>query len=165
MLSEKLHHALNKQIHHEITAAYSYLAMAAWFERRSLNGFASWMLKQRGEELTHAMKLYKFLLDRGGTVELEAVEKPKGDFKTPMDVFVRSLALEKGNTASIDALYALAVQEKDYATQSHLKWFIDEQVEEEKTMNEIEALLKMAGDSHSSLLLLDQKLGQRATAE
>jgi len=165
MLSKTIHEALNRQIHHEISSAYSYLAMAAWFEHQSLNGFANWMQMQRGEELKHAMRLYKFVLDRDGTVDLEAVEKPKSDFKTPKDVFARSLELERRNTTAIHALYALTLQEKDYATQSHLKWFIDEQVEEEKTAHEIETLLEMVGDNKAALLQLDQKLGQRATTD
>lgn len=165
MLSKKIETLLNKQINHELTAAYNYLAMQAWFESANLAGFATWMRHQATEELQHGMKLFTFLNDRGGNVKLETVEKPTTGYKTPKEVFARAAELEQTNTRSIHELYAAAIEEKDYATQSCLKWFIDEQVEEEKTTKEISALLEMAGDSKSALLHLNAQFGQRAGAE
>ena len=107
------------------------------------------------------MKLFQFVCDRGGQVRLDSVDKPAGTYKTARDVFARATQLEKSNTKSINDLYAAAVAEQDYATESHLKWFIDEQVEEEKTTREIEELLDIAGDSRSALLQLNHQLGQR----
>jgi len=162
MLSKKIETLLNKQINHEFTAAYNYLAMKAWFETANLSGFANWMQHQAAEEVEHAMKLFQFVCDRGGQVRLDSVDKPVINYKTPSEVFARATQLEKSNTKSINDLYAAAVAESDYATESHLKWFIDEQVEEEKTTREIEELLDMAGDSRSALLNLNHQLGQRA---
>ncbi len=162
MLSKKIETLLNKQINYEFTAAYNYLAMKAWFENANLAGFANWMQHQAVEELQHAMKLFQFVCDRGGQVKLESVDKPAGGYKTPREVFAKATQLEKGNTKSINDLYAAAVADSDYATESHLKWFIDEQVEEEKTTREIEELLDIVGDSRSALLQLNHQLGQRA---
>ncbi|MCC5828900.1 MAG: ferritin [Phycisphaeraceae bacterium] len=161
MLKPNIEAALNKQVNHEMAAAYNYFAMEAWFERENLAGFARWMRIQREEELVHARKLFQYILDRGGKVELEAVAKPNADFKAAKDVFTRAFEQERANTRSIHAVYELAVNEKDYATQQMLQWFIEEQVEEEKITSETEALLEMAGDNPSALLLLNEKFGNR----
>jgi len=164
VIHDKIEQALNKQIRHEISAAYSYLAMAAYFDQQNLAGFAHWMQHQRQEELEHAMRLFQYVIDRGGKVELETIEKPQSTFNSIKAVFEKSLDLEKINTQAIDELYSLAVDLKDYATQSRLQWFLDEQVEEEKTMSEILSLLEIAGDNKSALLALNNQLGQRASA-
>lgn len=165
MLSKKIEAGLNKQINHEANAWYNYLALAAWFENANWAGFARWMKVQAGEELEHMHRLFEFVNDRGGRVELEKLDTPSADFKQPRDVFTRAAEMERQNTKSIHALYAVAVEEKDYATQSHLKWFIDEQVEEEKITREIEGLLDMAGNDKSALLMLNRQLGERASKE
>jgi ferritin len=160
-LSKEIETALNKQINHEMAAAYNYLAMAGWFETRNLDGFASWMKIQRQEELEHAAKLYDYLMDRGGSLNLAAVGKPKAEFSDTLDVFRTALKQEQANTDSINELYKVALDVDDYATQSFLKWFIDEQVEEEKTMNDAIGLIELAGDSASALITLNHQFGQR----
>lgn len=161
MLNNKIEKAINKQINHEFNNAYTYLAMSAWFASKNLPGFAHWMRLQREDELTHAAKLFDFLVDRGGRVELEAVGKPKGDYGSPKDAIDAALKLEQATTALINSLYGLAAAEKDYATQSRLQWFVDEQVEEEKSVGEVLATLEMAGDSKGTLLMLDHQLAKR----
>ena len=161
MLSKKIEAALNKQINHELSAAYNYLAMAGHFERQNLAGFSSWMLLQRNEELEHAMKLYQYLLDRGGKLELSAISKPAARFGSIRAVFEKALEQEQVNTKAIHVLYSLATKENDYTTQSQLKWFLDEQVEEEKIMDEVIALLDLAKGEKSALLVLNQQLGDR----
>ncbi len=131
MLDSKLESAINQQINQEFAAGYSYLAMAAHFEGRNLDGFAQWMTAQHQEELAHAMRLYRYVLDRGGKVTLEAIDKPKADFGSTRGVFEAAYAQERANTKSINQLYGLAKSLGDYATISHLQWFLDEQVEEE----------------------------------
>jgi len=160
-LNPKITQALNDQINQEMAAAYSYLAASAWFESENLEGFAKWMGLQRTEELEHAQRLIDYLHDRGGELKLAAVQKPKSDFETPLDVFKAALASEEANTRSIHSLYELAVKEKDYATQSFLKWFIDEQVEEEKIMHDAIGLLGHAAGDRSALLVLNRQMGER----
>jgi len=160
-LSKSIEKALNQQINLEMVAAYSYLSSSAWFDSENLKGFAKWMAIQREEELDHAQRLISYLLDRGGKLNLEAVAKPKTNFKSVMEVFESALASEEKNTKSIHKLYKLAIDESDYSTQSFLKWFIDEQVEEERIMNDAIGMLQHAGDDRSALLVLDQQMGQR----
>jgi len=160
-IDKKIQDAINQQINHEITAAYHYLAMAAYFEQINFTGFANWMYKQREEELTHAMRLFHYLLDRGGKIDLQAVPKPQCEFDSVVHVFESALAMEQKNTAAINKLYELARQKDDYATLSHLQWFIDEQVEEEKIMDETLGLVRFAGDDKSALLTLNNQMAQR----
>ena len=161
MLDPKIEKALNNQINHELASAYNYLAMAAHFEKQNLSGLAHWMFQQREEEQEHAMRLVRYVLDRGGKVDLEAIEKPVAEYGSILKVFEEALAMEQENTRAINDLYGLAIDVKDYATQSNLKWFVDEQVEEEKLMDEVLAMLKLAGDDKSALLVLNRQLAER----
>jgi ferritin len=160
-IDSKIQAAINQQINHEMSAAYSYLAMVVYLEQSNLSGFASWMRKQHAEELTHASKLFQYLLDRGGAVELEAIAKPHTGYSSVADVFEAALKMEQQNTASINELYGLAKDLNDYATLSHLQWFIDEQVEEEKLMDETLGLIRFAGDNKSALLTLNSEMAKR----
>jgi ferritin len=160
-IDSKIQDALNEQINHEITAAYSYLAMVVYFDQINLAGFAFWMRKQHEEELAHAAKLFQYLLDRGGSVELGAIPKPSSKFDSVAQVFETALKMEQQNTASINAVYALAKERDDYATLSHMQWFIDEQVEEEKIMEETLGLVRFAGDDKSALLTLNNQMATR----
>ena len=160
-LKKTIEKALNQQVNQEMAAAYAYLAASAWFESENLTGFSKWMQIQRQEELDHAQRLIRYLHDRGGKLELQSVKKPRSDFKSVMDVFQEALAGEQANTRSIHELYKLAVEEDDFSTQSFLKWFIDEQVEEESLMHEMIGLLEHAGDDASALLVLNEQVGQR----
>ncbi len=157
--------ALNDQIHMELESAYIYLAMAAHFEAEAFPGFAAWMRKQREEEITHAMRLFDHVVDRGGRVELQSLSKPQGEFGSPLEVFEAALAHEQKVTRSIHELYALAVKENDAPAQVEMHWFITEQVEEEKTAGDIVDKLRRAGDSDAALLLIDERLGARGAAE
>jgi len=161
MLSKKVEKALNDQVAHEFYAAYLYLAMMTYFDGRSLTGFAQWMRMQAQEEVEHAMKLLDFLLDRGGQVELQALGKPPSEFESPIAVMKAALGHEQKVTGLIHDLYELAVAEKDYPTKVLLQWFIDEQVEEEKSAGEIVDQLELVGDSVSALLVIDERLGRR----
>ncbi len=161
MLSQSVRDALNNQINLEFSSAYAYLAASAYFESASLPGFAAWMRKQYEEEILHALRLFDHMHDRGGRAQLRAIAEPAGQFAKALDAFEMALGHEQKVTASIHNLYALAAKENDYATQTMLQWFINEQVEEEKNVGQVVDWLKMAGDSPVALLMLDQKLGQR----
>ena len=161
MIHQELQTALNAQINQELTASYSYLAISAYFEENNLDGFATWMNLQHQEELEHAQKLQHYLLDRGGHLELETLEKPRSIFSSPLEAFEFSLVQEQENTHSINNLYEIALRLNDHATKSHLQWFLDEQVEEEKSVEEIITTLKLIGNDVSGLLYLNDKLGAR----
>ena len=161
MLHSRIEDALNKQINLEFSASYIYLGMALFMDAKHLSGFASWTVAQSDEERTHARRLLRYMLDRNGNVQLESIPQPKIDYGSINEVFNASLEQEKSNTQSINALYALANELDDYATQAHLKWFLDEQVEEEKTITDILGRLELAGDDKTAILILDQALSER----
>lgn len=160
-MNPKIQAAINAQINVELSAAYSYLAMAAYLEAEGYNGAASWMKQQSKEEIEHAMKFYTFVNERNGRVILEEIVAPKIEFSSILDVFEQSLAQEKNVTKLIYNLYDLSLQEKDYAFESFLKWFLDEQVEEENSVSTVIEKIKLIGGAGSSLYLLDQELGER----
>jgi len=161
VLSEKVLNALNKQLNSELYSAYLYLSMAAWFDYRNLKGFAHWMKVQAKEELEHAMKFYEYINDRGGKVVLEDVKAVNYEWKSVTEVFEYALEHEKNVTKRIHELFDLARAEGDRATEVFLHWFIQEQVEEEKTFSEILQTLKYAGETPQVVLILDRQLAER----
>ncbi|MBI1854952.1 MAG: ferritin [Chloroflexi bacterium] len=161
MIPKSMQDAINDQINKELYSSYLYLSMAAYFEEKNLPGFAKWMRVQEGEERGHAMKLFDFLVERGGQVLLKAIQAPETDWKTSLDLFKQVAEHEAKVTASIYALYELALKEKDYPAQVTLQWFITEQVEEEKNVMEIVQQLEMIDARGTAVLMLDHRLGKR----
>jgi ferritin len=161
MLNKKMEEALNAQINAELYSSYLYLAMSAWLESQSLDGMAHWMRVQAEEERGHAMRFYKYVVDRGGRVILGEISAPPRDWKSPVAVFEAVAEHEKKVTGMINALVDLAAGLKDHASSSMLKWFVDEQVEEEATAAKIVDHLKMTGESKGGLLMLNKELGKR----
>jgi ferritin len=165
-INQAMQSALNQQITMELQAAHSYLAMAAWFDSAGFPGMAAWMHAQSSEETQHALKFYQFVLDRNGQVVLGALDAPTSDFAGVTAVFEAGLAQEKDVTASINNMYAVAMQENDFVSLPLLDWFITEQIEEESTFSQILDDLELAGDSAQAILFLDRELGARgAVAE
>ena len=161
MLSTTLQKALNEQINKEFYSSYLNLAMSAHFENVNLPGFAKWMKVQADEEQNHGMKFYAHLLERGAKVEFAPIAGPVIEGKTNLEIFKQVQAHEEAVTASINALYELALKEKDYPSQFMLQWFITEQVEEEKNAADIIAQLEMIQDKGTAVLMLDHQLGHR----
>lgn len=162
MLSKKMELALNEQINAELWSAYLYLSMSAYFAADGKPGFANWMHIQFQEEQDHAMKILNFIIARGGKVALKPIAEVKTEWSTPLEVFEQTLAHEKVVTGFINDLYALAIDEKDYATQAMLTWFINEQVEEEEMAQGIIDALLMIKDNGFGVYTLDKELSSRA---
>lgn len=160
-LTEKMLAALNDQITMELSASHAYLAMAGWFEAHNLPGMAAWMRLQSSEERDHGLKFFQFVVDRGEEVTLGAIAEPSADFDSPLEVFAAALANEKAVTASINNLYALVGAQAEFEAIPLLTWFINEQVEEEATVDQVVEDLRRAGDDAQALLLLDRELGAR----
>ena len=157
--------AINAQIKNELQAHYNYLGMSAHLEKTAYRGFAKWMRTQSGEEYGHAMKLYDYLRERNATIELTAIDAPLSDYgPRPLDIFEASLAQEQGVTQQINDLYELALREKDYATLQFLTWFLQEQVQEENTVQDLVDRLRLAGDNAAALLRLDDEAARNAMA-
>jgi len=162
MINKTMQDAMNEQINKEMFSSYLYLSMAAYFEDKNLPGFANWMRVQADEEREHAMKFYDFIIERGGRVQLKAIDAPKSDWGSNLEVVEEVAAHEAKVTASINELYELALKEKDYPSQIMLQWFISEQVEEESNAAEIVASLKMIEARETAVLQLDHRLAKRA---
>lgn len=161
MLGEKIEKALNEQINKELYSSYLYLSMAAYCEHRGLAGFANWFMVQYREENDHAMKIYNYINERGGRVRLEKIDRPDVEFKSPLDLFQKTLEHEKFVTDSINQLVKIAEEENDRATEIFLQWFVTEQVEEEANDNEIIDKLEMVGEKGNGLYIIDRELAGR----
>ncbi|MCR2043356.1 ferritin [Anaerosalibacter massiliensis] len=161
MLSEKLLKELNKQINYELYSAHYYLAMAGYCLSEDLPGFANFFIAQAEEEKFHAMKFFNFVDEMDGKIKISGLEEPEEDYKSALEVFKAALEHEKFVTKRIYHLMDIAMEEKEHATISFLKWFVDEQIEEENSMKDIIVQLeKISGDSHA-MYMLDKELGQR----
>ncbi len=161
-MPEELEKSLNEQVKKEINAGYIYLSMAAWFEAKNLPGFAKWMKAQSKEELGHAMKIFDYLYDRGAKVSLLEIPAPEAEFNSCLNAFETALGHEQSVTKKIDELYNLSVKLGDTASSVFLQWFVSEQVEEEKTAEDIIARLKLVKEDSAGMLMLDRMLGERA---
>ena len=158
MIVSDLQDAINTQIRNEYYSSYLYLSMAAYCETKNYPGFASWLRRQSNEELDHAMRLYEYLLDRDGRVVLEAIDQPPSEFGTLEEMFEEVLEHEKEISSMINSLYELAQSHNDHATSVELQWFIQEQVEEEKTAMDLVEHIKQAEGNKAALLMLDREV-------
>ncbi len=161
MLNKKVEEAMNKQINAELWSAYLYLSMSAYFEAQNLSGFANWMRVQYQEELSHAMKFFDYINERGGRVNLRPITEVKTEWKDAVEVFEETLAHEQKVTSMINALVDLSIAEKDHASNNILQWYVDEQVEEEANAGSLLQQLKILNNNQQGLLMLDRELQQR----
>ncbi len=164
MISERMANEINKQINAELFSSYLYLSMSAWCDNAGYRGFSSWMRVQAEEEYAHAMKFYDYMLDVGGKIELEKIDKPQTDWASPYELFEAVKEHELYVTKLINDLVAVAIEEKDYATNIFLQWFVTEQIEEVATASEIIDKFKMIGKNKESFYFLDKELGERGAA-
>ena len=163
MIDGRMQEALNKHINAELYSSYLYLSMSAHFQSINLTGFAHWMRVQAREELSHALKFYDHVIERGGTVSLQPVEAPASRWDSPLAAFEDAYRHEQKVTGLINQLVDDAVQTRDHATNNFLQWFVAEQVEEEAAAEAIVQKLKLVGDAPGGLLMIDHELGERAS--
>lgn len=161
MIKDTMTNALNEQINEELFSAYLYLSMAAQFDDMSLSGFANWMRVQAQEELSHAMKFFNYITERGGRVSLKAIAEPQKEWDSVIEMFQAAYDHECHISECINKLVDRAIEGRDYATQNMLQWFVEEQVEEEASADEILQKLKLMGDAQGALFMMDRELGSR----
>jgi len=161
MISEKMQKAFLAQINKELFSEYLYLSMKAYFADKNLKGFVNWLNIQVQEEHAHAMGMFDYIIERGGKIELEAIEKPKCTWESPLEAFKDVVGHEQYITSQINALYDVADTEKDRAAQLFLNWYVKEQVEEEASAGDILAHLELIGNDTKALLDLDKELSTR----
>lgn len=163
MLNKKLELELNKQLNRETFSAYLYQSMAAQLEAQCLKGIGKWLRVQALEESYHSKKIFDYILDKGGRVNLLAIEAPPTEWKSVLDVFESAYKHEQLVTKMIYDLVESAEKEKDYATLEFLQWFVKEQVEEEAQTSAIVAKLKLTGNT--GLIVADHHMGKREFKE
>jgi len=161
-LNKEMAAAFNEQINEEMFSAYLYLSMGSWFESRNLMGFTNWFRCQFLEENMHAMKMYNFVNERGAKVNLKAIRAPKTEWASYVEVFQQVADHEAHVTTLINKLVKTSRDFNDYASESFLMWYVDEQVEEESTADELLSRLKLIGQDPNALINLDMELKSRA---
>jgi len=161
MLKEKLEKALNEQINAELYSSYLYLSMSAYFEDKNLKGFANWMRVQAQEEVVHAMKIYDFINERAGRVNLKPIEGPQTEWESPLAVYEEAYKHECHVTDLINKLVDLSIEASDHATNAFLQWFVTEQVEEEASADDIVQQLRLVGNDGHGIFMIDRELGTR----
>ena len=160
-MDEKMIDALNSQLNAELYSSYLYLSMGTYFESMDMSGFSNWMRVQAQEELAHAMKIHDFIIQRGERVILTRIDSPPTEWESALDAFEHVYSHEQKVTGLINQLVNLALSLGDHATNNFLQWFVAEQVEEEESSSGVLKKVKMAEDSLSALLMLDNELAQR----
>jgi len=161
MMTQKMQDAINKQINEEIFSAYLYLSMASWLESENFKGVSHWMNMQAQEEMLHAMKFVNFMQEKGAKVIYSQIAKPQTDWENLVNIFEDAYQHETLITSYIHDLVDLAAEERDHASSSLLRWYVDEQVEEEANAQEILDKLKLVGDNGAALFMIDSELSQR----
>ena len=161
MINEKLQNAFNDQINKELYSEYLYLAMKVYFQEQNLQGFVNWFDVQVQEEHAHAMGMFNYLNERGGSIKLEAIDKPVVEGDCPLTIFEHVLRHEEFVTSRINALMDVADEVRDRAALSFLDWYLKEQVEEESSVGNVLATLKLIGEDKHALLMLDRELATR----
>jgi ferritin len=162
MISKKMADRINEQINREMYSGYLYLAFAARMTEAGYKGVGHWFTIQYHEEMFHAMKFHAYLQDQGAAVELKAIAKPEFKETGVKEIFQHALEHEKGVTKGINEIMALAIEEKDYATQTLAQWYVNEQVEEEKNASEILQTVDLMGNSTQGIFMLNIELGKRS---
>jgi ferritin len=165
MILEAVEKAIINQIKNEEHSSRLYLAMASWCQVQGFPGAAAFLYKQTDEERMHQLKFVHYLNDRAGYSKLLALDNPTSEYKSLLDVFEKVLAHEEFITASINNLYEIALNNKDYTTGNFLQWFINEQIEEESTVHNILDKMKLAGNESGGLFLIDKELSALAAAK
>ena len=161
MITEKMQQAFLDQINKELYSEYLYLSMKAYFANLNLKGFVNWLSIQVQEEHAHAMGMFDYIIERGGRITLDKIDRPKNDWSSPLEAFKDVVNHEQYITSQINALYDVADSEKDRAAQLFLNWYVKEQVEEEASAGDILAHLELIKDDTKALLDLDKELAAR----
>lgn len=158
MVKKNVESAINEQIKREEFSSRLYLSMAIWCEANGFPGAAAFLYRQSDEERMHQLKFVHYVNDRGGVAALMALDQPVAKFDSLLDVFQQVMKHEEYITASINDLYEVTLQEKDYTTGNFLQWYINEQIEEESTMKTILDKISLVGNDKAGMFHIDKEL-------
>ncbi|MFX1521286.1 MAG: ferritin [Promethearchaeota archaeon] len=160
-IKDNIRDALNEQVKWELYSGYMYLSMATWFYEQNLPGFAKFFRKHAKEEQQHAIKIFDYIIERGGRVTLKTIDQPPKEWSSPLSVLEEVYKHEVKVTGMINELMRLSKSESDYATEEFLLWFVKEQVEEEVSADGLYQQLKLAGESGQALIMIDRALAAK----
>ncbi len=163
-MSDKLEAAFTNQIGMEFYSSYIYLQMAAYCDDQHFPGIANWLRLQSQEEWDHGIRFFDYVLGRGNMVVLPAIDAPRYEFASILELFEDVYAHEQKVSGDIQKLYTVATAENDFASYSILQWFVNEQVEEENAAEAIVARLRLIGNHTPAIIMLDHELGARSGA-
>ncbi len=164
MLKKTVEKAINEQIRREEFSSRLYLAMAIWCETNGFPGAAAFLYRQTEEERFHQLKFIHYVNDRGGKAGLFALDQPESDYHSLLDIFKHVMVHEEYVSASINELYEVTLNEKDYTTGNFIQWFITEQIEEESTMKTILDKISLVGDDKAGMFHIDKELAAMTAA-
>jgi ferritin len=162
MINKTVEKAIINQIKNEEHSSRLYMAMASWSQTKGYHGASQYLFNQAVEERVHMLKFLNYLNDRGGYATLSALPDPTAEYKSLTDVFEKVLAHEEFITGTINALYEIAITEKDYTSGTFLQWYINEQIEEEATVQNILDKMKLTGGESAGLFHIDKELSALA---
>ena len=160
-MDEKVYRLLNEQINKELYSAYLYLSFADYYDEEGLDGFCNWYEIQAQEERDHALIIRNYLHDNGCKVKLLAIDQPDKEFSSYIEPLEAALEHEQYVTGLINEIYAAAQEAKDYRTMKFLDWFVEEQMEEEDTADDMITKMKLFGSDAKALYELDQEYAAR----
>ncbi|HXK76141.1 MAG TPA: ferritin [Bacteroidaceae bacterium] len=160
-LKKRVENKLNAQINAEAWSAYLYLSMSNYLAAEGLNGFATWMRVQYEEETFHLMHMIDYVNERGGRVLLQPIAEVPTVWDNLLHVFEDTLKHEEQVSELINECMDVAIEERDHATQSFLKFYVDEQVEEEATVSDLLNNIKMTGSNGNGVFFLDKECATR----
>lgn len=167
MITKKMEEALNQQIAFEGYASFLYLSMATWCDQKGMNGCSKFLHRQSNEERAHMLKIFQYLSEVDGFAETPGINQPPRQFESIQELFKSVYEHEQKVTQSINQLLSLATKEDDFATQTFLQWYVNEQREEEALMRTVLDRIKLIGDGPQSLYFIDKEIDalNQATAE
>ncbi len=160
-MNKKVSDLLNDQVNKEFFSAYLYLSFSNYLENQGLSGFANWYNIQAQEEQDHALLFLKYMQNNDIDVTLKAIEQPQNSWDNEFEVLKEGLAHEIYISESINNIYAVAIEAKEFRTTQFLDWFIKEQGEEETNSRELIKKAEIIGKEGKGLYLLDQELAKR----
>jgi ferritin len=162
MPSERFIDALNDQITREFAAAHQYTAIGAWYAAEAYPRLAAHFYHQAEEEREHALKMVNYLLDTNSPVTFSSVDQPRSDFADHVEPIRHALQQEESVTVAISSLFTIARETSDFRSEQFLQWFLEEQTEEEASMQD---LLTVAERTASIPMLLEEYLARETPGE
>lgn len=160
-IGKRVHEPLNKQITEEFIVAYTYLSMSSVLSDMGLDGCAQWTKMQFAENIENGVKIYNHIIDRCAKAKLLPIPAPKQDWRAPLHIFEEIARLEQKTTTSFSGIMDASAADKDHATYSFLKYFIDKQIEKESVAASLLDRLRKMQSTDLGVIMFDSELARK----